>query len=30
MKIKSIKIDELKFAEYNPRTISKKQFKDLK
>ena len=24
------KISELKFAEYNPRTISKKQFKDLK
>ena len=30
MKIESVKISELKFAEYNPRTISKKQFKDLK
>ena len=29
MKIESRKISELKFAEYNPRTISKKQFKDL-
>ena len=30
MIIESRKISELKFAEYNPRTISKKQFKDLK
>jgi len=30
MKIKSIKIDVLKFAEYNPRRISKKEYKDLK
>ena len=30
MKIESVKISELKFAEYNPRKISKKQFKDLK
>lgn len=30
MKIEVRKISELKFAEYNPRTISKKQFKDLK
>jgi ParB-like chromosome segregation protein Spo0J len=30
MKIESVKISELRFAEYNPRTISKKQFKDLK
>lgn len=30
MKIEARKISELKFAEYNPRTISKKQFKDLK
>ena len=29
MIIESRKISELKFAEYNPRTISKKQFKDL-
>ena len=29
MKIESRKIIELKFAEYNPTTISKKQFKDL-
>ena len=29
MKIESRRISELKFAEYNPRTISKKQFKDL-
>ena len=30
MIIETRKISELKFAEYNPRTISKKQFKDLK
>jgi len=30
MKIESRRISELKFAEYNPRTINKKQFKDLK
>ena len=30
MKIESVKISELRFAEYNPRKISKKQFKDLK
>lgn len=30
MIIESRKISELKFAEYNPRTINKKQFKDLK
>jgi len=30
MIIESRKISELKFSEYNPRTISKKQFKDLK
>jgi len=30
MKIENRKISELKFAEYNPRTINKKQFKDLK
>jgi len=29
MKIEVRKISELKFAEYNPRTISKKQFKEL-
>ena len=30
MIIETRKISELKFAEYNPRTISKKQYKDLK
>ena len=30
IKIESKKIFTLEFAEYNPRTISKKQFKDLK
>lgn len=30
IKIESRKIFTLEFAEYNPRTISKKQFKDLK
>jgi len=30
MKIENRRISELKFAEYNPRTINKKQFKDLK
>jgi len=30
MIIETRKISELKFAEYNPRTISKKQFNDLK
>ena len=30
MKVEVRKISELKFAEYNPRTINKKQFKDLK
>ena len=30
MIIETRKISDLKFAEYNPRTISKKQFKDLK
>jgi len=29
-KTKSIAISKLQFAEYNPRTISKKQFKELK
>ena len=29
MNIETRKISELKFAEYNPRTISKKEFKDL-
>tara|TARA_R110002153_G_scaffold256860_2_gene415840 strand:- start:654 stop:1112 length:459 start_codon:yes stop_codon:yes gene_type:complete len=30
MIIETRKISELKFAEYNPRTISKKEYKDLK
>ena len=30
MKIESRKISELKFAEYNPRIITKKEYKDLK
>ena len=30
IKIESRKLFTLEFAEYNPRTISKKQFKDLK
>ena len=30
MKIKKYKISELKFAEYNPRTLTKDQHKDLK
>ena len=30
MEIKKYKIDELRFADYNPRTLSKKQFEDLK
>tara|TARA_R110002020_G_scaffold115102_7_gene264750 strand:- start:1 stop:450 length:450 start_codon:yes stop_codon:yes gene_type:complete len=30
MKIENRKISELRFADYNPRTISKKEYKDLK
>jgi ParB-like chromosome segregation protein Spo0J len=30
MEIKTIKIDELKFAEYNPRALSEKEAEDLK